>query len=192
MKSKQPSNLTAFKGSFSDLIKLFKDDNRRELAKYFPIRNWKKTRYINENNELKNGIRKCFEWQYKRGLYIGSIDIDNKIKSLVKEVINPLFLYKSLIIKKEDAPNKHRNDNLYYCYDGFQVVLKEIKRRKKWWGWEYGCDHPEGPEGHANEDIQKAIKELRKNLKKIFQKNIKRSEYLVISDRCYYKSQVKN
>lgn len=117
------SSLTANKRSFSDLLKLFKDDNREELTQYFPIQNWTRFKYIDKKNEIKIGIGRCFCWKWRRGHYIGSINIEKKISSLNKKITASLYFEKSVNIEKEIYDN-----NLFYFYNDFYLELKQLNK----------------------------------------------------------------
>ncbi len=119
------SSFGAFSGLFADLVVLIKNNDKKELAKFLPIK-------VTTSIAIK--------------------DVNDKIASLIEDVINPLYFEKTANIKKE-----YFEDNLYYCYEDFLTSLKAVKRK---YSEKYSTSD-------AIDDFKKAVKKLIKKLEKI-------------------------
>lgn len=118
MVSKQHSSFGAFRGPFSDLIRLTEDNNHKELKKYItPAR-------------------------------ISANDINRKVDSLTKEIINPLFIEKLGNVKKEKY-----NNNLFYCFNDFYSDLKVVDDNNL---------------GSESEKYRKAVRKFINGIKEIY------------------------
>lgn len=96
---------------FSRLIFWINRKNIEKLQKFFPLKD--------ENTWVRVKHKKFYT----------EIDLSKKRNKIYSNLIDPLFIKSSINIRNESNPSKHREDNLYCC---FEMALRELKRGRPW------------------------------------------------------------